>query len=653
VAADEIERDLHRSLPDHPAFQCEAGIAALRRVLRAYAHFNPRIGYCQAMNIVASVLLLYCGEEPAFWLLVSISDRMLPDYYASNVVGALVDQAVFEALLRETFPQAATHLMSLGVMQMIGIAWFLTLYLSALPMTSAAIVMDNVFLSGPRVLFQLGLAIISRCMESLIHAQDESEAMQSLSQFLGSVREVDSSRKGGAPSVMNLLRYGRRHYGDACAPSKLQRLRKACRLRVVQGFENTVRQSCIRAVVMAGIRDEASLGQLYDIFHATRVRHSFYPHVPAQNASEDERSNSSALVDVAKPPSERHKEVADTDGAVAAQVSRVALRPKLRGGAASWRHEALDRHQFRDAFSQATVWGCMEHVGDLTDRLYLVACSRSAHGTVGLDFLAFAFVMHKLGWSDLNGRLELVFTCAHERYSSVVSFERAVLAAEESQEQARRREAAQHEADGSVGRGGVVDAAAKANRARDGEELLPSLEPVVKLRVSELRWLWRIIHRIVLTYADTLAVMEHRKTLLARAQRRRLERETIESSLSITSTGASTTPSAAASRASPSSSASIDESAEAEDDAEEDWANVGPTYRDAATERLTASVYSACERMCELALAEPVDGMSRCVSVSKGPAHLLPGALVLMTGRRFIRCAERSASRITTHRESN
>uniref|UniRef100_A0A673B1I3 TBC1 domain family member 8 n=1 Tax=Sphaeramia orbicularis TaxID=375764 RepID=A0A673B1I3_9TELE len=185
LATEEIERDLHRSLPDHPAFQNPTGIAALRRVLTAYAHRNPKIGYCQSMNILASVLLLYAKEEEAFWLLVAVCERMLPDYFNRRVIGAQVDQSVFEELIRERLPELAENVPDISALSSVSLSWFLTLFLSVLPFQSAVCVVDSFFFHGIKAIFQLGLAVLEANAAQLSSSTDDGQALMILTRYTG------------------------------------------------------------------------------------------------------------------------------------------------------------------------------------------------------------------------------------------------------------------------------------------------------------------------------------------------------------------------------------------------------------------------------------------------------------------------------------
>ena len=131
----DIEKDLHRSLPEHPLFNSNnIGIKNLRRVLTAYSWRNPTIGYCQSMNIVCSVLLLYMSEEEAFWLLSVICENLSVGYYNSPLTDLMVDQHILEILANEKIPQVISHLESIGIaLPIITMPWFICLFINYLP----------------------------------------------------------------------------------------------------------------------------------------------------------------------------------------------------------------------------------------------------------------------------------------------------------------------------------------------------------------------------------------------------------------------------------------------------------------------------------------------------------------------------------------
>uniref|UniRef100_A0A674E6I3 TBC1 domain family member 8B n=1 Tax=Salmo trutta TaxID=8032 RepID=A0A674E6I3_SALTR len=284
LATEEIERDLHRSLPDHPAFQNVKGIAALRRVLTAYAHRNPKIGYCQSMNILASVLLLYTKEEEAFSLLVAVCERMLPDYFNRRVIGAQVDQSVFEELIRERLPELAEHIPDLSPLSSISLSWFLTLFLSVLPFRSAVCVVDCFFFHGIKAIFQLGLAVLDANATALCASADDGQALMILTGFLDQVKYDEgpsppaphpllsqSGEEEGRPPVKqhtlitDLIADSYEKFGDLTV-RQIEKLRCRHRIQVLQAHEDTTKENALRVVTPDVSLSPENLADVYDLF---------------------------------------------------------------------------------------------------------------------------------------------------------------------------------------------------------------------------------------------------------------------------------------------------------------------------------------------------------------------------------------------------
>ncbi|KAI0048786.1 TBC-domain-containing protein [Auriscalpium vulgare] len=190
TSTEEIEKDLHRSLPEYSAYQSEDGIGALRRVLQAYSFKNPETGYCQAMNILAAAILIYMSEEQAFWLLEVVCDRLLPGYYSTTMHGTLLDQRVFESLVARCLPIIHDYFQEVDVqLSVASLPWFLSLYINSMPMVFAFRIVDCFFAMGPRVLFQVGLAILKINGEKLLQIQDDGGFIHLMRDYFSSLGE--------------------------------------------------------------------------------------------------------------------------------------------------------------------------------------------------------------------------------------------------------------------------------------------------------------------------------------------------------------------------------------------------------------------------------------------------------------------------------
>uniref|UniRef100_A0A3B5BGU2 TBC1 domain family member 9B n=1 Tax=Stegastes partitus TaxID=144197 RepID=A0A3B5BGU2_9TELE len=377
LATEEIERDLHRSMPEHRAFQNEMGIAALRRVLTAYAHRNPGIGYCQAMNIVTSVLLLYCTEEEAFWLLVALCERMLPDYYNTRVVGALVDQGVFEELTRAFLPLLYEHMQELGVISTISLSWFLTLFLSVMPFDSAVLLVDCFFYEGIKVTFQVALAVLHDNMDALLACSDEGEAMTILGRYLDNVVNKQTVAppiphlhalltSGDEPppeiDVFDLIKSSYEKFGSLRS-DVIEQMRFKQRLKVIQSLEDTAKRSVVRAMMTESAFSIEELEELYCLFKSKHMTSCYW----GSTSSAAERHDPSL------PYLEQYR---------------------------------IDPVQFAQLFSALAPWTCGGHTSTLSARLFRLL---DQNQDVLVNFKEFITGLSGMYHGDMTEKLKLLY----------------------------------------------------------------------------------------------------------------------------------------------------------------------------------------------------------------------------------------------------
>ena len=197
-----IERDLHRTFPDNMHFKPDLRssgssapelplLSSLRRVLQAYALHNPRIGYCQSLNFLAGLLLLFLPEEKAFWMLHIVTTVYLPGTHELSLEGTNVDLWILMVALKSSLPHVWAKVGSAGgsgddidgsarlpPISLCTTSWFMSLFIGTLPIETVLRVWDMIFYEGSRTLFRVALTIFKLGEQRIKDVSDPMELFQ-------------------------------------------------------------------------------------------------------------------------------------------------------------------------------------------------------------------------------------------------------------------------------------------------------------------------------------------------------------------------------------------------------------------------------------------------------------------------------------------
>lgn len=193
---DAIEKDLHRTFPENVYFKndkhntvpknnsiCPESpmLNTLRRVLKCFSLYKPKIGYCQSLNFITGLLLLFMDEEKAFWMLVIITEKFLPGVHESNLEGLAVNQGMLLLCLKQHLPDVwkiimkndndddslidsfnnddTSYLFFLPTLTFCTTSWFMSLFIGVLPIETTLRIWDIIFYENSKTIFQIALGI--------------------------------------------------------------------------------------------------------------------------------------------------------------------------------------------------------------------------------------------------------------------------------------------------------------------------------------------------------------------------------------------------------------------------------------------------------------------------------------------------------------
>lgn len=189
----QIDRDLRRTFPEDPYFNKPESFDILKNILMAYSFRNPNIGYCQGMNFLAGrFLTLGFSEVEAFWLMVQLIERYLPFEYFSTMTGVLIDQKIFDFLLRTRLSKIANLFDSLDInSSLITVQWFTCIFANTFSPKVVARLWDEYFIHGHSIVYKIALGIFWISEADILEKSELSQICAAIDKNCKSIQYIE------------------------------------------------------------------------------------------------------------------------------------------------------------------------------------------------------------------------------------------------------------------------------------------------------------------------------------------------------------------------------------------------------------------------------------------------------------------------------
>eukprot|EP01127_Copromyxa_protea_P013872 TRINITY_DN3778_c1_g1_i1.p1 TRINITY_DN3778_c1_g1~~TRINITY_DN3778_c1_g1_i1.p1 ORF type:complete len:918 (+),score=84.39 TRINITY_DN3778_c1_g1_i1:36-2789(+) len=176
----EIYKDIHRTLPDHPSMNTKLGQEQLFRVLVAYSNFDSRVGYCQGMNFIAATLLLTMNEEQAFWTLHSFIELYgMRGFYVADVPSLRTSLEQFAYSVAIFLPSTVSVIQS-NELFVLSSAWFHTLFASNSTLEFVLRLWDVFISEGITIIFRVSISFLLAYEPVLLSYDIHADEMSAL-----------------------------------------------------------------------------------------------------------------------------------------------------------------------------------------------------------------------------------------------------------------------------------------------------------------------------------------------------------------------------------------------------------------------------------------------------------------------------------------